>query len=166
VTLLPDTEMRGSDGGGVGATRHLFFCCLDLLTDNSKQLWIVNDLKGLGQYRRNITRDNTLPVCDIARAGPEPETKRPITGYAPRDRPNHENCKGVHMVKPIVHQKLARVTLSNVKRQLVDQDLTDRMITSLVFDVTQLADDAEQVKLCVYNIARQRGLVKEDVERT
>lgn len=42
-----------------------------------------------------------------------------------------------------------------------DQDLSDRLILSLVFDVSQLADDIEQVKVCIYGLARQRGLVKE-----
>jgi hypothetical protein len=44
---------------------------------------------------------------------------------------------------------------------VIDQDLTDRMLLSLVFDITTLADDVEQVKNVVYGLARQRGLVKE-----
>lgn len=44
----------------------------------------------------------------------------------------------------------------------VDQDLTDRLILNLVFDVTTLTEDVEQVKMLVYDLARQRALVKED----
>lgn len=44
----------------------------------------------------------------------------------------------------------------------VDQDLTDRLLMSLVFDVTQLADETEQLKVLVYGIVRQRGLVKSE----
>ena len=42
-----------------------------------------------------------------------------------------------------------------------DQDLSDRLILNLVFDVTTLAEDVEQVKVCIYGLARQRGLVKD-----
>lgn len=50
----------------------------------------------------------------------------------------------------------------NNVNEVVEQDLSDRMILSLVFDVTQLSDDIEQVKVCIYGLARQRGLVKSD----
>lgn len=43
----------------------------------------------------------------------------------------------------------------------IDNDLSDRMLLSLVFEVTQLADDAEHINNCLLNIMRQRGLVKE-----
>lgn len=44
----------------------------------------------------------------------------------------------------------------------VDQDLTDRLLMSLVFDVTQLAEETEQLKVLVYGIVRQRGMVKSE----
>src|ERR1700704_1903879 len=46
------------------------------------------------------------------------------------------------------------------KEVVTDQDLTDRLILSQVFDVTTMAEEIEQLKVCIYGLARQRGLVK------
>jgi hypothetical protein len=46
--------------------------------------------------------------------------------------------------------------------QVVNQDLTDRLIMSLVFEISERADEIEQLKNCIYGLARQRGLVKEE----
>jgi hypothetical protein len=51
----------------------------------------------------------------------------------------------------------------DTKEAVIDQDLTDRLITSLVFEISERADEIEQLKICIYGLARQRGLVREDV---
>jgi len=75
------------------------------------------------------------------------------------------------MAEPSLHHLLTSVTVSSKGKarcddpaerdDTTDQDLTDRLIMSLVFDISQLADDIEQFKIGIYNLARQRGLVKE-----
>lgn len=47
----------------------------------------------------------------------------------------------------------------------IDQDLSDRLLMALVFEVTEIADQIEQLKINIYGLARQRGLVKEDEEK-
>ena len=40
----------------------------------------------------------------------------------------------------------------------IETDFTDRVLLSLVFDVTCLAENVERVKVQVFAIARERGL--------
>ena len=40
-----------------------------------------------------------------------------------------------------------------------ETDLTERVLLSLVFDVTCLAENVEQVKVKVYALAREHGIV-------
>jgi hypothetical protein len=42
-----------------------------------------------------------------------------------------------------------------------EEDVTDRLLLSLVFDVSQLAENVERVKVQVFAIAKERGLVHE-----
>lgn len=39
------------------------------------------------------------------------------------------------------------------------EDFTDRILLSLVFDVTQLAENVERIKVQVFTMAKARGIV-------
>lgn len=53
------------------------------------------------------------------------------------------------------------VKKKNNDEPFVNQDLTDKLVLSFVFDITALSDDIEQLKISIYGLARQRGLVKD-----